>query len=175
MGEIEILRWFESLHGSALDGIMTGASLLATSGIIWILIGISLILMKHPKDGIGLMASVVLAYIIVDVVLKPIVCRERPFAVEDLEVLGAIPTTWSFPSGHTASAFAGTVSILLINRKAGAIAVAFATLVGISRLYLCVHWPTDVLAGAVIGTMSAVAVYVMIKKAVTAENADDGV
>ncbi len=175
MGEIEILRWFESLHGSALDGIMTGASLLATSGIIWILIGIALILMKRSRDGVGLMASVVLAYIIVDVVLKPIVCRERPFAVEDLEVLGTIPTTWSFPSGHTASAFAGAVSILLINRKAGAIAVAFATLVGISRLYLCVHWPTDVLAGAIIGTMSAVAVYMMMKRAVTAKNADDGV
>lgn len=175
MGEIEILRWFESLHGSALDGIMTGASLLATSGIVWILIGIVLISMSRSKDGIGLMASVILAYIIVDVVLKPIVCRERPFAVEDLEVLGAIPTTWSFPSGHTASAFAGAVSILLIDRKAGAVATAFAILVGISRLYLCVHWPTDVLAGAVIGILSAVAVYMIIMKAVTAKNAGDGV
>ena len=97
MGEIEILRWFESLHGSALDGIMTSTSLLATSGIFWILIGIALILMKRSRDGVGLMASVILAYIIVDVVLKPIVCRERPFAVENLEVLGTIPTTWSFP------------------------------------------------------------------------------
>ena len=105
--------------------------------------------------GISLIVAVALAYIVVDVVLKPAVCRDRPFDVEDFQLLVPAPDTWSFPSGHTASAFAGAAAVLIHSRRWGAVAMVYAALVGISRLYLCVHWPTDVVAGALIGTALA--------------------
>lgn len=162
VNEADILHWFETLHGSGLDPLMTGASAMATSGIIWMLAGILLMLMHRSRPGCAVIASVLLAYVVADIVLKPIVCRERPFQVEDLEVLGALPTTWSFPSGHTASAFAGAASLMMFDRRIGAPALAFAALVGVSRMYLCVHWPTDVLAGAAVGVAAAVLVHMLV-------------
>lgn len=162
VNEIDVLRWFEGFHGSALDPVMTGASALATSGIIWVAAGILLILMHRARPGCSVIASVILAYAVVDIVLKPVICRDRPFQVEDLDVLGALPATWSFPSGHTASAFAGAVSLMIYDKRIGVPAFAFAAAVGVSRMYLCVHWPTDVLAGAVIGASAAVLVHMAI-------------
>ncbi len=166
MSEADILHWFESLHGSILDPAMAAVSLSATSGIIWFIIGILLAWKARDlKPGAKVIFAVLLAYAIVDVALKPIICRERPFNVLDLDVIGSAPTSWSFPSGHTASAFAGAISLLLIDRRIGIPFVVYACFIGISRMYLCVHWPTDVLAGAIIGTLAAVAVMLVIDRA----------
>ncbi len=173
MSEADILHWFESLHGGILDPVMAGISLSATSGIIWVAIGIAISLRtRDAKDGARVIFAVVLAYAIADAVLKPIVCRERPFDVLDLNVIGAAPTSWSFPSGHTASAFAGSVAVLMMRRRIGIALVLYACLVGISRMYLCVHWPTDVLAGAVIGTLSAIAVMLAVGRLAESRGSD---
>ena len=165
MSEADILLWFESLHGSILDPVMAALSLSATSGIIWFAIGIVLCWWtKDLKDGAKIVFAVLLAYAIADVALKPMICRDRPFNVLDLDVIGSAPASWSFPSGHTASAFAGAVSVLLIDRRIGVPLVIYACFVGISRMYLCVHWPTDVLAGAIIGTLAAAAVMILIDR-----------
>lgn len=165
MSEADILLWLESLHGSILDPAMAAVSLSATSGIVWFAIGIVLCWWtRNLKNGAKVMFAVLLAYAIADVALKPIICRERPFNVLDLDVIGSAPTSWSFPSGHTASAFAGAMSLLLIDRRIGIPLVVYACLVGISRMYLCVHWPTDVLAGAIIGALAAVAVMLLIDR-----------
>ncbi len=165
MSEADILLWFESLHGSILDPAMAAVSLSATSGIVWFAIGIVLSWWtKNLKNGAKIVFAVLVAYAIADVALKPIVCRERPFDAMDLDVIGTAPTSWSFPSGHTASAFAGAISVLLIDRRIGIPLIIYACFVGISRMYLCVHWPTDVLAGAMIGTLAAVAVMLLVDK-----------
>ncbi len=97
-------------------------------------------------------------YIVVDVILKPLVCRERPFSVEDFNLLIPAPDTWSFPSGHTALAFAVATVIFIHSRRWGYLALVYAILVGFSRLYFCVHWPTDVAAGEIIGVITAILV-----------------
>lgn len=157
MWELGVLGWFDSIHGSLLDPLMVGISYSATSGLIWFVLGFLMTCShKWRRCGVSAIAAVVLAYVVVDVILKPLVCRERPFDVADFDLLMAAPDTWSFPSGHTASAFAGATAILIHSRRWGCVAIVYAILVGISRMYLCVHWPTDVVAGALVGIAVAV-------------------
>ena len=152
MWELGVLEWFESIHGTALDQFMVAVTNSATSGLIWFAIGFLMTCTRRwRRCGVSVVVAMVLAYIVVDILLKPTVCRERPFAVEDFQLLIPPPENWSFPSGHTASAFAGATAVLIHDRRWGAVAITYAALVGISRLYLCVHWPTDVIAGAFIG------------------------
>ena len=152
MWELGVLEWFESIHGTALDQFMVAVTNSATSGLIWFAIGFLMTCTRRwRRCGVSVVVAMVLAYIVVDILLKPTVCRERPFAVEDFQLLIPPPENWSFPSGHTASAFAGATAVLIHDRRWGAVAMVYAALVGISRLYLCVHWPTDVIAGALIG------------------------
>lgn len=156
MWELSALEWFDSLHGSALDPVMVGISYSATSGLIWFVLGFLMICSRRwRRCGVSVIVAVVLAYVVVDVILKPLVCRDRPFDAADFDLLIAAPDTWSFPSGHTASAFAGAAAVLIHNRRWGVAAMVYAALVGVSRMYLCVHWPTDVIAGALIGTALA--------------------
>lgn len=163
MWELGVLEWFGSLHGSVLDPVMVGITYSATSGLIWFVLGFLMTRSRRwRRCGVSVIVAVAVAYILVDVIIKPLVCRERPFDAADLDLLISAPDTWSFPSGHTASAFAGATAILIHSRRWGCLALVYAVLVGISRLYLCVHWPTDVIAGAVIGIAVAfLAVWVM--------------
>ena len=163
MWELSVLEWFDSIHGSVLDPLMVGITYSATSGLIWFVLGFLMTCSRRwRRCGVSVIVAVILAYIVVDVILKPLVCRERPFDVADFDLLVAAPDTWSFPSGHTASAFAGATAILIHNRRWGAVAMAYASLVGLSRVYLCVHWPTDVIVGALVGiALALLAVWFM--------------
>ena len=137
---------------------MVGITGSATSGLIWFALGFLMTCSQRwHRCGVSVVVAVAVTYILVDVALKPLVCRDRPFDVADFELLVSAPDTWSFPSGHTASAFAGAAAILIHSRRWGAVAMVYAALVGVSRLYLCVHWPTDVVAGALIGVAVAFA------------------
>ena len=152
MWELGVLEWFDSIHGTVLDPLMVGITYSATSGLIWFVLGFLMTCSQRwRRCGVSVIVAVAVTYIVVDVVLKPLVCRDRPFAVEDFDLLIAAPDSWSFPSGHTASAFAGATAILIHSRRWGCVAMLYAILVGISRVYLCVHWPTDVLGGIVLG------------------------
>lgn len=152
MWEHDVLQWFDSVHGTVLDPVMVGITYSATSGLVWFALGFLMTCSSRwRRCGVSVIVSVIAAYVIVDLVIKPIVCRERPFDVSDFSLLVPAPDSWSFPSGHTASAFAGATAVLIHSRRWGCAAMAYAVLVGVSRLYLCVHWPTDVIAGALVG------------------------
>lgn len=146
--------WLTAAHLPWLDTLMWTASLVGQGGGIWIAIALAAALARPalaPRLWQVLLA-IVLCYLLVDGVLKPTIARARPFdAITDARVIGYRPVTYSFPSGHAASAFAGAFVVTLMLPRVRRWLWALATLVAISRVYIGVHYPLDITAGAIIG------------------------
>ena len=137
--------------------------------MIWIVIGVLFVLMGFWKkvwfrNGFLVLFSLLADLILCNKLLKPLFDRTRPYYVLDYEPLIPPVGDASFPSGHTAVSFAAATAIYAINRKWGIAAYAFAVLMGFSRLYLGVHFPLDVLGGAVVGTVAAKIVIGLMKR-----------
>ncbi len=162
--ELDILNFIANdLHSGAMDKIMVFITHLGNGGIIWItLTALMLIFASTRKAGIASAAALILMLISVNLAIKPIVDRIRPFEADPgllAAVLIKLPWDASFPSGHTAASFASSTAVLCCNKRLGIPMLILAFLIGISRLYLCVHFPTDVIFGALIGTVLGIVGY----------------
>ena len=155
--EINFLKYIvDNIHNEVMTSIMSAVTSLGNNGLIWILIAaIFIIFKKTRKMGITMSLSLVLIFTTVNVIIKPLVDRARPFEVNTYilnSILIELPNDSSFPSGHTAAAFAAATAVFCCNRKYGVCLLVLAFLMGLSRLYLAVHFPTDVIGGVIIGT-----------------------
>ena len=145
--DAQIILWIqEHIVRDGLNGPMLFISKMGNAGWFWILLGILLLLYgirnrKFARYGLALLLCLGTTALVCNVTLKPLVGRMRPYDLLGFSILVPPLADFSFPSGHTSSSFAA--------------ATVFAVLMGISRLYLGVHFPTDVLAGAVIGFVMA--------------------
>lgn len=131
-------------------------------GSIWIAVSLILLLFKRTRRvGILSLAALLGSYLVNNVVLKNLVGRIRPYdAVEGVRLLTERQMDFSFPSGHTGSSFASAVLLYLaLPGKSGFPALILAALIAFSRLYLGVHYPSDVLAAVLTGCLTAWAVY----------------
>lgn len=166
-GEI-LLQIQQHLRTDMLTPLMKFVTFLGNGGWFWILCAVVLLAIpKTRKTGYAAVLSLIFGVIVTNLLLKNIVARPRPFAeIEALIPLIAKPTDFSFPSGHTTASFAvALVMLRMLPKKIGIPAVVLATLVAFSRLYLGVHYPTDVLAGFVVALMgSTVAVWIVRMK-----------
>ena len=157
--DLPILRWIASnLHSAFGDAVMPIITLLGDAGIFWIAIAaILLFIPKTRKIGLSMGAALLMGLLICNVTLKPLVARIRPYDYELQHFQTQIPLLveglhdFSFPSGHTIASFEAATVILLYNKKWGIAAMVLAALIAFSRLYLYVHYPTDVLASVVLG------------------------
>lgn len=143
-----------NLRSPKLDKIMSLITSLGNIGIIWMVIAlIAISIRKYRKYGYIILGALLLCMIVGNITLKNLVGRARPFnANEKLNLLIiSAPQDFSFPSGHTMCSFAAATVICYINKKAGVLAIILSMLIGFSRLYLYVHYPSDVLVGAIIG------------------------
>ena len=172
--ELQILDVLQTIHNQALDTIMCAITRLGDAGIIWILLCIVLLVLpKTRKSGVILMAALLVDLVICNGILKPLVHRIRPFDVRTgIELLVKRPTDFSFPSGHTAASFASVMALYLAGEKKIWISsLGLAVLIAFSRLYLYVHYPTDVLGGVIIGVMAGALGYWLVKKVQELKNA----
>lgn len=154
------LVWIQNhLRTEALDAVMPWISKLNNTGLIAILTVVVFLLWKRYRNvGVTAFLSLLVEFIVLNLVFKPIVHRTRPYVVnEAIDVLCEIPTDYSFPSGHTGAAFAVALVLLFtMPKKFGVTATVLATLIAFSRLYNGVHYPTDILGGFVIALVTAV-------------------
>ena len=157
----QLLLWLrEMVCHPALDDGMRFISKLGDHGTIWIIIACLFLLMGFWKkvwfkNGLLLAFSLLADLMLCNKLLKPLFDRTRPYYVLGYEPLIAPVGDPSFPSGHTAVSFAAATAIYAINKKWGIAAYIFAAVMGFSRLYLGVHFPLDVLGGAVVGIVAA--------------------
>ena len=163
--EIAILESLQAIHTPALTYIMLAFTFLGEVGAICIVTAaVFLIFPKTRKGGVIMAAALIADVLIVNLFLKNVVARPRPFTESEalLDFLNSInykiPTDWSFPSGHSAVCFCGASVLAVLDRGKGAWTYAVAAVIAFSRLYLGVHYLTDVLAGAAIGSAIGVLV-----------------
>jgi len=163
----EIFVWIVTHRVGALDSVMLALSILGQGGRIWLALGAGFALFRRidPWTFVRLALAVALATLLTDYVLKPAFGRVRPFdAVSDMRVIGGRPNDSSFPSGHTANAFAGA---FVLSRALPAAAIAWWALacgIAFSRVYLGVHYPADVIGGAIVGLVCAALVSASVRK-----------
>lgn len=152
--ELGVLEAIQAIKCGFLDFIVPKISFLGNSGLIWIIAAIALLCFKKTRKwGVTLAVALILCLVLNNLTLKNLVARPRPFQVDTtIQLIIDPPNEYSFPSGHALTGFAAATVLMYYDKKRlGPIAFALAAIIGFTRLYLRVHFPSDVLGGAITG------------------------
>ena len=158
--DLPILDWIQAnLKSGFLDLIMPIITLLGDAGIFWIVCSVILLFIpKYRKAGLGMGIALLLGLLVCNVTMKPLFHRIRPYDYKEQYLDTLIPLLverqhdFSFPSGHTIASFEACSALMLRNKRLGIPATLLAILIAFSRMYLFVHYPTDVIASVILGT-----------------------
>lgn len=174
--EMDFLLFLQTLHTPVLDFFFSKITLLGNAGIFWIVCCLALLCTKkYRKCGILFLLSLLGCFLIGNVLLKNAVARERPcWANTDIVLLVANPKDFSFPSGHSMHSFVGALSLWYAEKRWGIAAFILAGLIAFSRLYLFVHYPTDVLTGIVIGLAVTFLIHKFMSRLIFRDNGTKG-
>jgi len=140
-----------------LDRVMPRLTMLGDGGIIWILIALAFIFKGSTRIvGEMIISALILTTILGEGIIKHVIKRTRPFlnGIEE-KLLIVKPITYSFPSGHTSSSFAAAGVLFAVHSRLAVLAFVFAALIAFSRIYLNVHYPTDIFIGVILGLFCA--------------------
>ena len=170
--ELQILHWFQSIHNPILSPILYFFTCIGEAGIVWILLALLLLTVlpkKYRSAGLTVAFALIFSLIMCNGVMKNAYHRIRPFVTDPTLYEGQLYNVfatihdWSFPSGHTSASFAAAAALFMWHKREGAVAIVVAALISISRLYLTVHYPSDVLVSLVLGSLYGVLAYFLMK------------
>ena len=172
--DLPILEWIAAnLRSAFMDTVMPIITLLGDAGIFWIAIAVVLMFIpKYRKIGFGMGAALLMGLLVCNVTMKPLFARIRPYDYQllhfgkEIQLLIEAQHDFSFPSGHTLASFEAATVIAIHNKKWGIPALILASLIAFSRLYLYVHYPTDVLFSVARGIGFAFLGVFLVKKGV---------
>lgn len=159
--ELSFLHTLQDYATETGDVIWTAITSFGEAGIFWIVLSLILMLIpKTRKAGFTMGLALLIGVIVGNGILKNVIARARPYDVDPSLIhrlaWGEMSTDFSFPSGHTLASFEAATGLYLHHKKWGTAALMLAFLVCISRLFLLVHYPTDVVAGATLGILFAI-------------------
>lgn len=163
--EICILDWIQSIRTPVGDMVMPFITRIGNIGAVWILLAVVLLIIpKTRKSGAVLAAALCVDVVLCNGILKNLFGRIRPCDVNtSVQLLITRPDDFSFPSGHTAASFAAVTALMMAGeQKLWKPALALAVLIAFSRLYLYVHYPTDILGGMIVGGAAGVIGYLAV-------------
>lgn len=151
--EMKFLRWLKRRHNPMADRLMKIATRMGDAGGFWIALSAGCVKSnKYRKSGLSMAIALLFSFIFSNTIIKNAVDRARPFwRDKSFTIKIREPKDYSFPSGHTSAAIGSAYALFLNRRKEGAAALLLAIQIAFSRLYLLVHYPTDVIVGAVLG------------------------
>ena len=156
--DLPILDWIQNtLQCAFLDKVMPLITVLGDGGAFWIACAVLMMLLKkYRKAGFSAALALIFGLLICNLYLKPTVARIRPYDFQEqmgviINLLIEKEHSLSFPSGHTIASFEAATAILLRHKKLGIAAMVLAILIAFSRMYLYVHYPTDVIASVFLG------------------------
>ena len=160
--DLPILDWIQAhLQSGFMDQFMPFITKFGDHGTFWMVVAALLLLFpKTRRTGLGMAIAMIIGLLVCNVTLKPLVARIRPYDLQaefgiTIQLLGERMHDFSFPSGHTIASFEAAVVMLRNSKKLGIPAMILAILISFSRLYLYVHYPTDVIASVILGTLFA--------------------
>lgn len=167
--EIKILDFIQqNLRFGFLDDIMVLLTRLADDGIVWIVLAIALICFKPSrKMGISLATALILGLLVGNLGLKNLIARPRPYTVNPnivSDMLIERLSDYSFPSGHTRCCFEGGMAMYLCDKRFGKAAFVLGGFIAFSRVYLYMHYPTDVIAGVILGLLNGFIAFILVDK-----------
>lgn len=172
--DLSILLWIQShLRCGILDFILPTISTMANAGILWIVIAIVLFFIPKTRNlGLCMALCLAIEYLCNDLILKPLVQRPRPFIVYPglVELIVSAPHGFSFPSGHTSAAFAATTSLFCNKSNLRIPALLLCLTIAFSRIYLFVHFPTDILGGAIVGIFAGIVGSTLFRRIIASRN-----
>lgn len=174
--DFNILYAIQGIRTPVLDQIILAiTNIMGSYGQISLIVAACLLALKKTrKAGFCVLLAYILVLLFGHVLLKDIIARPRPCHIDEtIKLLVTRPNSFSCPSTHTAWAFAAATSIFLYFKKAGIFALVIAAIMGFSRMYLFVHFPTDVLAGIVMGVVVAVVSKMIVEAAYKRKKAAD--
>lgn len=163
--EFYILDTIAKLHTDCLDAVLPVITSFGNGGLGWILLSLLLLCIpRYRKAGLTMALALIFCLLIGNLTLKPLVARMRPYSYfPDMTLLIPPEKDFSFPSGHTFASFAAATALFLHHYKEGVAAYVLAAVIAFSRLYLYVHFPSDVLAGLILGVASGWTSYKLIQ------------
>lgn len=147
-------RLHDYLYSPFMDQLMVAVTSTGNYGLVWIFIALSLMVQESEKRqfGYSMLIALLMCITIGNLIIKNVVRRSRPFFHKNYKLLIKQPWDYSFPSGHTLSSFAAATVLFFLNKEIGGLALFYACLIALSRLYLRVHFFTDVFFSMVLGT-----------------------
>lgn len=154
-----ILQAIQNLTCPFLNFVMPKITALGNAGAIWFAAALCLVCTKkYCRQGILMLAALAAGAVLGVAFLKNLIARPRPCWLDtSVPLLIAVPRDYSFPSGHTLMSAIGATMLTGTDRRFGLAAIPLAVLIAFSRLYLYVHFPSDILGGAVLGVAIGVA------------------
>jgi len=160
--DAQILLFIQNfIRCAPLDPIMKFFSVIGNHGICWIALGLILLIpRKTRRGGFDMLLCLALSWAVSELLIKELVARPRPYTtISELQILVAPLTSFSFPSGHANASFASAMALALAFPRKGAWAFVPAALIALSRIYVGVHYPSDIVCGAIIGVVMALIVF----------------
>lgn len=154
-------------HNIVTDRVFPVLTYLGEAGAVWIVLALAFLVRRESRRwGMIMLCAMAAGFLLGELLLKNVICRERPFQAFPgyTALLISPPSGFSFPSGHSCASFAASTVLLAVSKKWGFPALALAVLIAFSRIFLFVHWPTDVLAGSLLGVLCGLTACLIARK-----------
>ena len=160
--DLPLLDWIQAnIQCTFLDTTMPVITHMGSAGFLIVFAVFMMLLKNYRKTGFSVALAMVFGLVICNIILKPGIARIRPYDYQEqagiiINLLIEKQHDFSFPSGHTIATFEAATAIFLNHKKLGTVALVLASIIAFSRLYLYIHYPTDVFTSIVLGVTLAI-------------------